>query len=156
MFDTWKQEKATQALIDEAQALADKLGAAKPHFLDSHAATAAYWAQFYLSAGQDLHDMPDWTPVVRKRFIKSTQTKIAALRKARDYDISDGLAIWLHSARALEEPRIAPAVRSIWRQILAEGPNVGTMVDEILADADLPTGAVRRAPKGFGPQDPQV
>ena len=40
MFDTWKKEKATAALVDEAQALADKLSQAKPHIVDSHAAAA--------------------------------------------------------------------------------------------------------------------
>ncbi|SEO27567.1 hypothetical protein SAMN05216227_10791 [Pseudorhodobacter antarcticus] len=155
MFDTWKQEKAIAALVDEAQALADKLAekvaAGKPHFLDSHAAAAAFWAETYRAAGQDLHAMVDWPPAATARFIKATQAKIGVMRKARDYDSSDGLAIWLHTARAVTEPRIAPAVRSIWRQLMKEGPNVGSMADDLLLDAGLPVGAVRRAPKGFAP-----
>ena len=51
MFKNWQQEKATAALIDEAQALADKLASAKPHILDSQSAFAQFWAASYLENG---------------------------------------------------------------------------------------------------------
>lgn len=153
MFSTWKQEKAVATLVDEAQALSDKLSSAKPHILDSHAAAAQFWAARYLAAGQDLHDLIDWKPAAVARFAATAQTRIAALRKQRDYDSSDGLAIWLHTARAVTEPRIAPAVREIWQQILAAGPNADAMAHDLLQDAGLPVDQGRRIPKGFSVED---
>ena len=153
MFNAWKQEKAIAALVDEAQALSNKLAERKPHILDSHAATAAFWAASYLAEGQNLHDLMDWTPKVLERFVSKAQTKIAALRKAREYDSSDGLTVWLHTARAVSEPRIAPHVRDIWRQIVNAGPNVETMTQDLLQDSGLPIDGDRRAPKGFGADD---
>ncbi len=149
MFNTWKQEKATAALVDEAQALSEKLASAKPHFLDNHAATAEFWAATYLAQGQNLHDLSEWKPATVTRFITTAQTKIAALRKARAYDSSDGLAIWLHTARAVTEPKVAPAVREIWQQLVNAGPNAKAMASDLLHNADLPEGQGLRAPKGF-------
>lgn len=154
MFSAWKEEKAIAALVEEAHVLSNKLAEAKPHILESHAAFSAFWAASYLAAGQNLHDLMDWAPATRKRFVSKTQTKIAALRKARDYDSSDGLAVWLYTARAVSEPRIAPDVRDIWRQILDAGPNAVSMAHDLLMDADLPIDGVWRAPKGFGVADP--
>lgn len=153
MFNAWKQEKATAAFVDEAHALSNKLAERKPHILDSHAATAEFWAASYLVEGQNLHDMMDWTPKALERFVSKSQTRIAALRKAREYDSSDGLTVWLHTARAVSEPRIVPHVRDIWRQILDAGPNVETMAQDLLQDAGLPIDGDRRAPKGFGAED---
>ncbi len=149
MFSTWKQEKITTALIDEAQAVADRLAGAKLHIVDSHAAAACFWASFHAANGLILHDMADWKPAAVTRFAAGALTKIAALRKQRAYDSSDGLAIWMHTARAISEPRIAPAVRDIWRQIAAAGPNVDAMVDDLLQEAGLPPNRRRDAPKGF-------
>ncbi len=149
MFSTWKQEKATAALVDAATDMSNKLAEARPHILDCHAASAEFWAASYLAAGQDLHALVDWKPTVLARFVASLATRIAAMRKARDYDSSDGLAVWLHTARAVTEPRIAPAVRDIWWQILAAGPNAASMADDLLTDAGLQKGAGLRAPKGF-------
>ena len=149
MFDTWKKEKATMALVDEAQALSDKLAQAKPHIVDSHAATACYWSAFYLAAGQDLNKVIDWPPAAVARFCTTAQTKIAALRKQREYDSSDGLAIWLHTARAVTEPRIAAAVREIWQRLLATGPNADAMAQDLLQDAGLRLDQGRTIPKGF-------
>ena len=153
MFSNWKQEKTTTALIDEAAALADKLAGAKPHFVDSHAANARFWAGFHASDGLMLYDIADWKPVAVTRFAAAALVKIAALRKQRDYDSSDGLAIWMHTARAVSEPRIAPAVRDIWRQISAVGLNADAMAVDLLQDAGLPLGHSRRVPKGFGSDD---
>lgn len=153
MFSAWKQEKATAALVDEAQALADKLSGAKPHFVESYAATARFWAAFYLSSGQNVYDMTAWKPAAIARFVTVAQTKIAALRKAREYDSSDGLAVWLHTARAVAEPRVAPAVRGIWQHLLAAGPNADSMADDLLQEAGLPTDKGRRIPTGFGAED---
>lgn len=138
MFKNWQQEKATAALIDEAQALADKLASAKPHILDSASAFAQFWAASYLENGQDLHEMLVWKPAAIMRFASTAEAKIAALRKSRDYDSSDGLTIWLHTARAISQPRIAPAVRDIWRLLMLAGPDAGTMADDLLQDAGLP------------------
>ena len=80
-----------------------------------------------------------WIPVVR----------IAALRKQRDYASSDGLAIWLHTARAVTEPRIAPPVRQIWRLLSLAGPNADAMAEDLLQDAGLPVDSRRFVPKGF-------
>ncbi|MGV8988352.1 MAG: hypothetical protein ACOH2H_18940 [Cypionkella sp.] len=153
MFSNWQQEKATAALVDEAQALADKLSTTKPHFLDSHAAAAQFWAAVHLSNGVNLHEMAHWKPGAVVRFATTTATKIASLRKQREYASSDGLAIWLHTARAVTEPRIAPAVRDIWRQLSAAGPNVDTMVEDLLQDAGLPLDHSRAVPKGFQVED---
>ena len=150
MFHEWKQEKATTALVDQAQAVADKLAAAKPHILDSHAAAAQFWAGSYLANGQNLHDLTTWTPAAVTRFASAAQTRIAALRKQREYDSSDGLAIWLHTARAVTEPRIAPAVREIWHHIWNAGSNAHAMARDLLQDAGLPAGDGRRVPHGFG------
>jgi hypothetical protein len=150
MFNTWKQEKTTAALVDEAQALSDRLAAAKPHVVDSHAAAARFWAASYLAMGQNLNDLLDWTPKETARFTKTVQTQITDLRKKREYDSSDGLAIWLHTARAVSEPRIAPAVREIWQHLLNAGSNADAMTDDQLQDAGLPVDQTRRVPKGFG------
>ncbi len=153
MFSTWKQEKATAALVDEAQALSDKLAEVKPHILESHAAAARFWAASYLVNGQNLYDLMVWKPAAVVRFAAATETRIAALRKKREYDSSDGLAIWLHTARAVTEPRIAPAVREIWQQLLNAGQNADGMAHDLLEDAGLPLDGGRRAPKGFGAED---
>ena len=149
MFSIWKKEKATTSLIEEAQALSDKLAAAKPHVLDRHTAAAQFWADFHLSNGQNLYELMDWKPTVVARFAAATETKIATLRKQREYDSSDGLAIWLHTARAVTEPRIIPNVRDIWRQLLEAGPNADAMAEDLLQDAGLQMGYSRRVPKGF-------
>ena len=149
MFNAWKQEKATVALVDEAQALAEKLSGTKPHILDSHSAAAQFWASSYLATGQDLFNLIDWTPAAATRFAAALQARIAILRKKREYDSSDGLAIWLHTTRAVFEPRFAPAARDIWQQILKAGPNAESMAQDLLQDAGLPVDEVRRVPKGF-------
>jgi hypothetical protein len=153
MFSTWKQEKATTTLIDEAQAVADKLAAAKPHVIDSHAATAHFWAAFHLANGLNLHELANAKPAAVTRFATTTATKIAALRKAREYESSDGLAIWLHTARAITEPRIAPAVRGIWQQMSKAGPNADAMAADLLQDVGLQMEHRRRVPLGFGGED---
>ena len=149
MFSAWKQEKETAALVDAAQALCDKLAEAKPHVVDSHAAAARFWAGSYRADGQNLNDLTGWTPREIARFVKATQAKIAVLRKKREYDSSDGLAIWLHTARAVTEPRIAPAVREIWQHIINAGPNADDMALDRLHDAGLSADQGRRIPKGF-------
>ena len=153
MFSTWKQEKSTAALVDEAQTLADKLAVAKPHILDSHAAATQFWAAAYLADTQNLHDMILWKPAALHRFANAVQTRIAVLRKQRDYDSSDGLTVWLHTARALTEPRIMPAVREIWQHILNAGSNADSMARDLIHEAGLVSGQTRRAPKGFGVND---
>ena len=153
MFSNWQLEKATTALVDEAQALLDKLSGAKPHVIDSHAAAVSFWAGFHLSNGLYLQDMTDWKPDAVTRFAAVAETKITALRKQRAYDSSDGLAIWLHTARAITEPRIAPAVRDIWRQISAAGPNADAMADDLLRDEGLPVQQSRNVPRGFEVDD---
>jgi hypothetical protein len=82
------------------------------------------------------------------RFVTTTQTRIAALRKTRDYDLSDGLAVWLHTARALKEPRIARPVQDIWQMILNAGPNADSMATDLMAEAGLPAVLVRQSPVG--------
>ncbi|MDZ4310103.1 MAG: hypothetical protein U1A24_06055 [Cypionkella sp.] len=149
MFNAWKLEKATATLVEEAQALSDRLAAAKPHIVDSHAAAAQFWAATYLALGKNLHELCDWSPSAIATFVSTAQTKIAALRKKREYDSSDGLTIWLHTARAVAEPRIAPAVRQIWQQILDTGPNADAMAHDLLQDAGLSVDQGRRIPKGF-------
>jgi hypothetical protein len=153
MFNAWKQEKTTAALVDEAQALADKLEDAKPHIVDSYSAASRFWAASCLAEGQELFDLIDWKPAAVARFAMTTQSKIAALRKKREYDSSDGLTIWLHTARAVTEPRIAPAVCKIWQHLLNAGPNADAMAEDLLIDAGLPYDQMRRTPKGFSTED---
>jgi len=149
MFSTWKQEKAVASLVDEAQALFDKLATAKPHVLESHAAAAQFWSASYLADGQNLHELTGWKPAAVARFVLTAQTRIAALRKKREYDSSDGLAIWLHTARAVTEPRIAQVVRDIWQLILNAGPNADAMAQDQMQDAGIPVPNSRQAPIGF-------
>lgn len=153
MFNAWKQEKATATLVDEAQALSDKLAQSKPHIVESHAAAARFWAASYVAAAQDLQDMINWPAASVTRFASAAQTKIAALRKKREYDSSDGLAIWMHTARAVTEPKIAPATRDIWQHLLAAGPNADAMAQDLLQDAGLPLDQGFRIPKGFSAHD---
>lgn len=153
MFNEWKQEKAIAALVDEAQAVADKLAGAKPHFVDSYAATAQFWAAFYLAAGQDLYALMAAKPAAAAKFASAAQVKIAALRKARDYDSSDGLAVWMHTARAVSEPRVVPPVCEIWHLIMNAGPNADSMAQDLLQDAGLPPDQSRRVPSGFDVDD---
>lgn len=153
MFKNWQKEKATTALVDAAQELADKLEIAKPHIRDSQAAFAQFWREAYFVKGQDLQDITLWKPSVVTRFVAAAETKIASLRKQREYESSDGLTIWLHTARAVTEPRIAPAVRDIWQLLKNAGPNAGAMVDDLLQDAGLPLGRVACVPQGFRTDD---
>ena len=153
MFSTWKQEKATAALVDEAQDLADKLASAKQHVIDSYAAAAWFWAASHLTTGQNLHQITTWKPAAVTRFAGATATKIAAMRKQREYASSDGLTIWLHTARAVTEPRVTPAAQHLWRVLAKAGPNTPTMADDLLAEAGLPPGFNRNAPDGFHPED---
>lgn len=149
MFGTWKVEKAIIALVDEAQALADKLAGAKPHFVEAYAAWAQVWAVAYLAEGQDLRDLANWKPEAAARFAKQAATKIAALRKARDYERSDGLTIWMHTARAVSEPRVLPPVREIWQRLGRAGPNAASMAEDFLQEAGLSTGGAWVVPKGL-------
>lgn len=149
MFSAWQQERATEALVADAQAVADRLASAKRHVVDSYAATAWYWAASLQAEGQDPYAIASWPPANVARFVTATQTRIAALRKKRDYDLSDGLAVWLHTARAVKEPRIAPPVQDIWQMILNAGPNADTMATELMAEAGLPAVLVRQAPAGI-------
>lgn len=149
MFSNWQKEKAANALVDEARALAERLETAKPSALESYAAYAHFWAVVYASDDVDLHSLVDWKPAALARFISATQTKIAALRKQREYASSDGLAIWLHTARAVSRPGIAAPVREIWDHLSTIGVNADSMADDLLQDAGLPTGQSRRIPKGF-------
>ena len=149
-FGNWQKEKAIKALVDEAQAVADRLASGKPHATEMHAAAAQYWAVVHQGEGLDLTGLIDWPPAEIARFIRAAQTKIAVLRKARDYVSSDGLAVWLHTARAVQEPRIAPAVREIWGHLARAGRNVDAMTADLLLDAGLPPAWARCQPKGFG------
>ncbi len=154
MFSAWKEEKAIATLVDEAQALAERLESAKPHVVDGYAASVRYWAVVFGAQGQNLHDLAGWKPKDAARFASAAQTRIAALRKARDYGPSDGLAVWLHTARAVGEPRIVPPVRAIWQHLLTAGPNAATMAADMVAEAGLTVGADLTgggwtAPKGF-------
>lgn len=153
MFKNWQQEKAITALVDEAQALAERMQSPKAHIGDGHAAAARFWAGSYGAQGLDLYDIANWKSPDVARFAREATAKIAALRKARAYDSSDGLAIWLHTARAVSQPRIAPAVRLIWQRIADAGPNTDSMADDLLAEEGLPTGLPRRVPAGFGPAE---
>ncbi len=156
MFSTWAKEKAVTVLVEAAQALADKLEDAKRHILDSHAAAAQVWAETYRAEGVDLEALASWTPAARKRFAGSVQTRINALRKARAYDSSDGLAIWLHTARALDEARIMPPVREIWAHLALAGPNADAMAEEQLAEAGLPAPTRRPLPRDIGLEAPEA
>ena len=149
MFSTWKAEKAVQALVDEAQALADKLVGAKPHFVEAYAAWAQVWAVRHRAEGQDLGAVLTWKPAEAARFAKAAATRIAAFRKAREYEQSDGLTIWMHTARAVSEPRILPPVRAIWAALGRAGPNAASMAAEALAEAGLPSDGVRAVPLGL-------
>lgn len=149
-FGNWQKEKAIQALVDEAQAVADRLSSGKPHAVEQHAAAAQFWAQVYLGEGVDLTTLGTWKAAEVARFVRGAQTKIAALRKARDYVSSDGMAAWLHTARAVTEPRIAPPVREIWVHLSAAGQNVEAMLADLLEDAGMPEAAGRLVPEGFG------
>lgn len=152
MFGTWKAEKAITALVDEAQDMADKLASAKPHFVDSHAAEAQFWVVSHRADGVDLTGVATWKPAALARFIKASEGKIAALRKAREYSRSDGLAIWLHTARAVTEPRILPPVRAIWQRLTEAGPNAVGLAEDMLTDAGLPPEGRLQVPAGFEPQ----
>jgi hypothetical protein len=149
MFKNWQLEKAVQALIDEAEAMADRLGSAKPHVAESYGAAAQFWAVTYLNDGQDLRTIGAWKQTEVKRFIGVSQTKIAALRKKRDYVSSDGLAVWLHTARAVVEVRVRPPVIEIWRLLTVTENNSEAMANELLLDAGLPPGVGRSLPTGF-------
>lgn len=153
MFSAWKQEKAAKALIEEAQALSDRLAEAKPHVVERYAAAARFWAAQYLSDGQDLHELTGWKHNDVARFASDAQARIASLRKKREYDSSDGLAVWLHTARAVTEPRVAPAVREIWQHLLDAGPNADSMAHDLMQEADLQSDKGRRAPRGFAGTD---
>lgn len=149
MFSNWKQEKAITARIDAAQAMADRLDSAKPHIRDGYAAAAWFWAGHHLAKEQDLYTLAAWKPADAARFITTTETRIAALRKQRAYDSSDGLTVWLHTALAVTEPRIVPAVRDIWQVLAGTGPDADAMAADLLRDAGLPPGVNRRVPQGF-------
>lgn len=153
MFSNWQQEKAAAARAEEAQALSEKLASTKPHIVDSHAAAAYFWAAVYHAEGLNLYDLANWKPAAVVRFAKSAATKIAALRKQRAYDSSDGLAVWLHTARAVTEPQIAPSVRDIWQRLCAAGPNAASMAEDLVQEAGLETTQIQGAPIGFGIMD---
>lgn len=153
MFGNWQQEKAIQKLVDEAQAVATRLDGGKAHHRDGLAAAVRFWAAQHLAEGQDLHALNAWKPAEAARFAKAAATKIAALRKARDYDSSDGLAVWMHMARAVGEPRIAPAVRAIWQQLAKAGPNADAMALDMMQEAGLPPVQDRRSPTGVDIED---
>lgn len=149
MFNAWKEEKAIAALVDAARDMADRLVSAKPHVCDAHAAAARFWQAAYLAEGQDLTRIAQWPPAAVTRFVTAATGRIAALRKSRDYDKSDGLTVWLHTARALGEPRIAPPVRDIWQLLADAGPNADAMAAEMIADAGLTLPAAPPVPQGF-------
>lgn len=153
MFKNWQQEKATTALIDEAQALADRLAQAKPHQVDSYSAYSRLWAATFLAEGKDLHALSGWKPAALKSFVSATETRIAALRKQRAYDSSDGLTVWLLTACAAREPRMAPAVVKVWQHLMVAGPNADAMATDLLAEAGLPHPQSRRTPTGFENRD---
>ena len=111
---------------------------------------AQFWAAFYLVNGQNLSELTVWKPVAVACFIATAQIRITALRKKREYDSSDGLAIWLHTARAMTEPRIAPVVRAIWQLIMNEGPNADAIAQDQMQNAGLSVVDGRQAPIGFG------
>ncbi|MCG6111441.1 MAG: hypothetical protein MEQ74_04535 [Paracoccus sp.] len=149
MFAAWKQEKTTAGLVAEAQALADKLAGTKPHIVEAHAAAALLWQAVFRDQGQDLHSIATWPKAKAARFAADALARIAVLRKARDYDSSDGLAVWMHSARTVAEPRIADPVRQIWAHLAAAGPNAASMAEEQIAEAGLAPHVPLRIPEGF-------
>ncbi len=153
MFKNWQQEKAVAALVDEAQALADRLAQAKPHQVDSYSAHSRFWSASALAEGQDLFTLSGWKPAALKGFLSASEARIATLRKQRAYDSSDGLTIWLLTARAVREPRMTPALRRIWRHLMAAGPNADAMATDLLAEAGLPHPQSRRTPTGFEDRD---
>lgn len=153
MFNAWQQEKAKAALVDDAQAVADRLASAKPHVLDRFAAMVWFWAASLQAEGQDVQAIAGWPKAAVDRFAAKTQTRIGSLRKTRDYDLSDGLAVWLHTARAVTEPRLLPPVRDIWQMILAAGPNAEDMARDLAAEAGLSSHPIPQAPAGFAPDD---
>jgi hypothetical protein len=138
MFSAWKQEKAATALVEAAQEMADKLAGAKPHHRDSAAAHARFWVLSHAALGQDLTTLPDWPAAALKKFVSASQTRINALRKGREYDMADGLAVWLHTARAVTAPAITPPVAQIWALLAEAGPNAPSMGDDLLETAGLP------------------
>lgn len=148
-FSSWKTEKGIAALVSDAQDLSDKLATAKPHMVEAQAAAAWLWQARHLDRGQDLYALTAWTPAARARFVAEAQTTIAALRKARDYDSSDGLTVWLHTARALSQPRMVPPVRQIWQHLLHCGPNADSMAEEMIREAGLTPVPGRRVPDGL-------
>lgn len=153
MFANWKQEKATTALIVEAEDHAARLAAAKPHVRDGQLAYAQLWEGVHAAKGQDVQALMQWKPAMVGRFATATQARIAVLRKERAYESSDGLAVWLMTARAATEPRMIPAVREVWRHLMTAGPNSETMAAELLAEAGLPDTVVRQVPPGFQAAD---
>lgn len=153
MFSMWKQEKATAALVEEAQALADKLANAKPHHVESQAAAARFWAASYLAEGQDLYRLAQWQPDAVRRFASTAQARIIALRKKREYDSSDGLTVWLHTARAVMETRVVPAACEIWQHLTDAGPNADSMAEDLIREAGLTPDEDRRVPNGFALED---
>lgn len=153
MFNAWQQEKAKAALVADAQAVADKLASAKRHVVDSYAATAWFWSGALRAEGLDVHVIASWPQDAITGFVTKTQKRIAALRAKRDYDLSDGLAVWLHTARAVMEPRILPPVRDIWQMIQNAGPNAEGMATDLLIEAGLPAPPRLQPPAGFAPDD---
>ena len=153
MFSPGKQEKATAALVEEAQALAEKLATAKSHHVESCAAAARFWAASYMAEGTDLYELSHWQADAVSRFAATAQARVAALRKKREYDSSDGLAIWLHTARAVTETRAAPAVQDIWQHLVDAGPNADAMAQDLIQDAGLPADRGRRVPAGFAAEE---
>ena len=77
-FGNWQIEKAVKALVDEAQAVADRLGGGKPHAVEQHAAAAQFWAAVYLPEGVDLTTLASWKPAEVARFIRAAQRSMRA------------------------------------------------------------------------------
>ncbi|MES2968212.1 MAG: hypothetical protein V4804_05655 [Pseudomonadota bacterium] len=153
MFKGWLEEKATKALIDEADALFEKLRDGKRHVVDNHAAAAMFWAAVYGEKGRDLYAMSGWPAKEVASFAREAGTRIKDLRKGRDYDSADGLTIWLHTARGIIEPQVAPSARSIWVALARATSDAVSMADEMVADAGLAGPCLLRAPAGFAPED---
>jgi hypothetical protein len=151
MFNDWKAEKAIEALVTEAQDLADKLATTKPHFRDSYATQVQVWAAIHHAKGEDLYALMDWKPAAITSFAKSAAREFAALRKAREYERSDGLNVWLQTARALTQPRIMAPAKAIWEALAEAGLNVPTMVEEVLEEQGLTASPFGPVPKGFEP-----
>lgn len=81
MFSGWQQEKATEALVSDAQAVADKLASAKRRVVDSYAATTWFWAASLQADGEDLYAIASWPSGAVARFVTATQNRTAPLRK---------------------------------------------------------------------------